>query len=226
MPPFSGGVSQHNHQSASDGGILNNPAISGAISGNFTLPSAVSDNIVTAQRGGSLVLLDTKIANNSASLDFTTDINATYETYLFDITRVIPASAGQSLWARVSVNGGSSYLATNVYAGELYSHNSNATDASVESGAGSMTEMVIGTSIFSSSRGYSGQFKMFQPYRTDAVKFFSGTNVNYGGDTLQVRTGICGWMFTTAASAVNAIRFLFSFGNIDSGEVRLYGYKK
>ena len=66
----------------------------------------------------------------------------------------------------------------------------------------------------------SGTLQIFNPNSTTFVKHFisncNGNNANYSQNEFSA-----GYFNTT--SAVDAIRFQFSSGNIDSGIIKLYG---
>ena len=70
----------------------------------------------------------------------------------------------------------------------------------------------------------SGSLTLFNPSSTTYVKhFISVANRYYFGD-LSANDFIAGYGNTT--SAVNAVQFKFSSGNIDDGIIKLYGVKK
>ena len=70
----------------------------------------------------------------------------------------------------------------------------------------------------------SGSLKLFSPSSTTFVKHFLTTVNTYGdggGQDLSENWFTAGYGNTT--SAINAIRFQMSSGNIDSGVIKLYG---
>jgi hypothetical protein len=70
----------------------------------------------------------------------------------------------------------------------------------------------------------SGELTLFNPSSTTYVKhFISNTNEYEGGDVSH-QAFVAGYCNTT--SAVDAVQFSFSTGNIDDGIIKLYGVKK
>jgi hypothetical protein len=74
----------------------------------------------------------------------------------------------------------------------------------------------------------SGALTIFNPSSTTYVKHFisyaNSTHDGGGGDIYDVNSYIAGYGNTT--SAVDAVRFQMSSGNIDDGIIKLYGVKK
>jgi hypothetical protein len=65
---------------------------------------------------------------------------------------------------------------------------------------------------------------LFNPASTTYVKHFIANTSDYVINSYNRNTFIAGYGNTT--SAVNAIQFKFSSGNIDDGIIKLYGVKK
>jgi len=67
----------------------------------------------------------------------------------------------------------------------------------------------------------SGTLHLFDPSNVTFVKhFISNTNIVESGSA-SYNTYVAGYMNTT--SAINAVRFQMSSGNIDSGTIIMYG---
>lgn len=176
--------------------------------------------------GGALVFLDEQVASSSAQLDFTGFITADYDEYLFEFVNLIPATDGVALYVRCSTNGGSSYDTSSVYTSIIsyaYVTAAGASGNSVDSGSAFVPEDLVSNSI--SGGGVRMSMRLYDPASTTAYKAFTshsvgwhqslGKFVHYSSDG--------GYKSTTA---VNAIRFLFSSGNIASGTIRVYGIAK
>ena len=68
----------------------------------------------------------------------------------------------------------------------------------------------------------SGYLRLFNPSSTTFVKhFIAASSNNYGGDTYYMNNYVAGYGNTT--SAVDAVQFSMSSGNIDAGDICLYG---
>lgn len=177
----------------------------------------------TPAASGALVLLEQHTAAASASLDFTTGITSTYDSYVMQLINILPASAAQNLQFRVSTDAGVSYDTTGAYYGAL--------DINPNTGASGVTQTNAATAgvVFpavdntASSGGVSGEVRLFNPLSAAIRKHATVHVLGSRAADVAVATGIIVWNTITA---VNAIRFLFASGNITSGTIRLYGVAK
>ena len=183
---------------------------------------------------GSLVLLTTNtITSGVSSSSFTSNIDSTYDTYLFKIINCHPASDANFTF-NGSTDGGSNYNVTKT------STNFRAYHA--ESGSGSGLSYRTGADLAQSTAydildadgtvsnhsdsGFCGDLFLFSPSNTTFVKhYISVTNGMVAGGSSQTSNNYnAGYMNTT--SAIDAIDFKFSSGNIDSGVIKMYGLSK
>lgn len=172
---------------------------------------------------GALVLLEQHTAANSATLDFTTGITSTYDSYVIQLIDMLPASAAQNLQFRVSTDGGATYDATGNYYGALdINPNTGGSGVTQTNGA---TAAVVFPSVdnTASAGGVSGDIHMFNPGSAAIRKHFTVNLLGSRAADVANATGIMLWNVVTA---VNAFRFLFASGNITSGIIRLYGVAK
>lgn len=177
--------------------------------------------------GGALVLLEQHTASASATLDFTTAITSTYDTYLIELLNVIPATDAALLWLRVSTDGGSTFDTSASYSDELFAFNGGGSAASGATGGTKsiLTRTVRGNgSAPGSSWGVTGHLTLYDPLSASLYKQFVGEVHYYHSAGVRDR-GVVGGAWESA-TAVNAIRFLFSSGNITSGTIRVYGIAK
>lgn len=182
--------------------------------------------VETAQSSGSLILIETKEASSSSSLDFTNGIDGTYDEYLFVLSGIRPATNNVRLDMRVSVDGGSNYLTTNVYdyAGE--SITVGATVATVASSAIGQIALSAGVGLSNTStESLSGEVRMFKPSSTSLKKRFLMESM-FSNSTPTPMHFKGGGTFQTSGSAVNAVRFIHGSGNMAVGTISLYGVKK
>ena len=61
---------------------------------------------------GSLILLSTQTASASATIDFTSGIDSTYDSYVFKFINIHPATNGTFFQFNMSTDGGSNYNVT------------------------------------------------------------------------------------------------------------------
>jgi hypothetical protein len=64
---------------------------------------------------------------------------------------------------------------------------------------------------------------IFNPSSTTFVKHFISTNNEYHSSDLTLQNFTAGYFNTT--SAIDAVQFSMSSGNIDAGTIKLYGIK-
>ena len=184
-----------------------------------SLPSGVS--------GSSLVLLETKTASSDGTLSFTSGIDSTYKEYIFKYVNVHPASNNVDFQFNMSADSCSNYNVTKTtttfqaYLNEGDSANGLAYGSSRDLAQSTDFQgIVIGVGN-GNDEAASGYLHIFEPSSTTFVKhFISGSN-NYRADNESQQHYTAGYGNTT--SAVDAIQFKMSSGNIDAGTIKLYG---
>ncbi len=164
------------------------------------------------------VLLDTQTASSSASLSFTSKITSAYSLYLVQFSNIIPATDATVLTLLFSTDNGSTYLSANykwsytiLTSGGGNSLSNNNSDSSLSFG---------GDVSNSSSRGVNGYMNLYC-LNTTNIANYSGIIGHYasGGTANQnIFTGA-----NTGTTAITAIKFQMSSGNIASGKIYLYG---
>jgi hypothetical protein len=178
----------------------------------------------TAGGGGALVLLEQHTGAASATLDFTTCITSTYDDYQIELVNVLPATDSQQLVLRFSTDAGTNYVATGYQWNHMYSYAAN---TSAWEGSTSDTGICVGGgAVTNSGPGVCGTIRFHGPLLAgtvlrcvtmDTTRYVSAvTNIVH--DTPS--------MGTLSAAPVDALRFLFSSGNVASGTIRVYGVAK
>ena len=178
---------------------------------------------------GSLILLSTQTASASASIEFTSGIDSTYDSYVFKFIDIHPATDKQYFTFQGSTDGGSTY-ATTVTTTDFAAYHTESGSASglgYESGA----DQAQGTGLIKISNTVgngadeccAGYLHLFNPSSTTYVKHFINRSQTYQGDNYSVDEYKAGYFNTT--SAINAIKFQFASGNIDDGIIKMYGVK-
>ena len=193
-----------------------------SLSAITSIPAAIS--------GGSLNLISTQTASSSSSLSFTSGIDSTYKEYIFKYINCHPSVNIPHWTFQGSTNAGSSFGVT------ITSTNFNAYHAENDSEA--VTEYVAPGDLaqstdyqrlltevnYSDDGSVSGALHLFEPSSTTFVKHFIATSQGMFGPTSNAYSWnqyVAGYFNTT--SAIDAIDFKFSSGNIDSGVIKLYG---
>ena len=173
---------------------------------------------VEFRAGGALVLLEQHTAANSATLDFTTCISSTYDEYIVELINVIPATDGTALGCRISTNGGSSWeTGSNYYNNNLYAATATWVAVSATATYVQIAHNVIDDGIL----GVHGSVRVYPS--GSSQRFFVG-QVSYLPNNAGRVVNLINSDYETGA--FNAMRFLFSSGNIASGTIRVYGIAK
>jgi hypothetical protein len=177
---------------------------------------------------GKLTLLSTQTASSSATIDFTSGIDSTYDSYVFKFIDIHPATDGASLTFNGSSDTGSNYnvtKTTTVF--RAYHEQSGASSAlgyrTGDDLAQSTNFQILNFEIDNDNDSSGvGELKLFNPSSTTFVKHFIHTG-NSVQSTYTRNDFVAGYFNTT--SAINAIQFKFSTGNIDDGIIKMYGVK-
>ena len=93
-----------------------------------SLPSGVS--------GSSLVLLSTQTASSSATIDFTSNIDSTYDSYVFKFINMHPATNSVEFSFNMSTDSGSNYNVTKTTTHFRAFHSENDADTALAYDAG------------------------------------------------------------------------------------------
>ena len=175
---------------------------------------------------GSLTHIATQTASSSASLSFTSGIDSTYKEYIFYFVNIHPSTAAQ-LKCNFSVDGGSNYNVTKTTTSFVAQHLENGTYPTltyqaVRDLAQSTSDMFISSSLLADNDGnFCGSMTLFNPSSTTFVKHFISRGNSMNTDPGSVDDYFAGYGNTT--SAINAVIFRMSSGNIDSGQILLFG---
>jgi len=209
--------------------LANNITTSGVI-----LPAGITNASVSAVTSfanaanpANLVLISTQTASASATISFTTGLDSTYDEYIFKFIN-IHGSTGVEFEFNGSTDSGSNYNVTKTttsfraYHDEGDTYNGFEYQTSRDLAQSTAFQDLIGAVGTDNDHSASGSLQLFNPSSTTYVKhFISRINTTYGASQEEL---VAGYFNTT--SAINAIRFKFSTGNIDDGIIKLYGVKK
>ena len=175
---------------------------------------------------GSLTHIATQTASSSASLSFTSGIDSTYKEYIFYFVNIHPANNGVQLKFNMSIDGGSNYNVTKTSTAFSCYHNEADSDTNLlyqssQDLAQSTGDAFLGLQTSNDNDGNSvGTLIIFNPSSSTFVKHFI-SDINDHGYDYSVRFFGAGYGNTT--SPINAVQFKMSSGNIDSGQILLFG---
>ena len=177
---------------------------------------------------GALTKISSQTASSSSTIDFTSGLDSTYKEYIFKFINVHPATDNVQFQINFSTDGGSNYNVTKTTSFfEAYHNESNSSDVGLQyvtaaDLAQSTSPQHFGFSLGNANdESVSGTLHLFDPSNTTFVKHFIST-VNF-----TYYTGFCftsylaGYCNTT--TAIDAVQFSMSSGNIDSGTIIMYG---
>jgi|TARA_R110002073_G_scaffold92922_1_gene217508 hypothetical protein len=194
-----------------------NFANNNSLSAITTQPSGLSS--------GAMTLLSTQTASGSATIDFTTGIDSTYDEYVFKCINIHPVSDNVSFQINFR-DGGTAYDATKTTTFFRAFH----TEADA-TGFGYSTAVDLAQSTSSQIINWNlgngndesgcSTIQLFNPSSTTFVKHFMVRSTDYGQDNSLGDRFIAGYCNVTAA--IDGVQFSFSSGNIDSGVIKLYG---
>ena len=181
---------------------------------------------------GSLVLLATNtITSGVSSSSFTSNIDSTYDTYLFKYINIHAGTNNAKFQFNLSSDSGSSYNVTKTTTAFRGYHDEadSQTNLSYQTGqdlAQSTAYQTLTDEMGTSNNDESlvGEIYLFNPSSTTFLKHFLSITQFYQYQPASRFFYIAGYGNTT--SAIDAVDFKFSSGNIDSGVIKMYGLSK
>ena len=199
------------------------PAASEAIRFNSS-----ANGLETASAGGALVKISSSTASSSATVSFTSGIDSTYKEYIFLFNNIHPATDGANIQFQGSTDGGSNYNTT--ITSSYFQAQANASETALEyDGGQDLAQSTNFQTILAKEPGngndesVSGILYLFDPSNTTFVKHFLSVG-NCQDTEAMSRQGFTGGYFNTT-SAINAVQFKMSSGNMDAGTITMYGVK-
>ena len=170
--------------------------------------------------------LATLTASSSATLDFTSNIDSTYNIYKFRFIDIHPQTANYEFDFQGTTDG-TNYnisMTTTTFAA-FHDEASSSPALSYASGR----DQANGTSFQAlshdikadSDSSLSGELFLFDPSSTTSVKHFLSRINNYQTSDYSQDIYVSGYFNTT--SAIDAIQFKMGSGNIDLGTIEMYG---
>ena len=162
-------------------------------------------------------------ANNSATVDITNMQTSTYRFYRIIGNGIRPVNNNVDLYCRVSNNNGASFFAgatAYVVAEDL----NTSAGIGPATAAGSGSAFTIMSNVSAAAGNHNMTFWMDLDLKSN--QFFACRFVSFGVvspgfiGVIRQSYGIGGY----AVDTINALRFIFSAGNISIGNFTLYGY--
>ena len=191
----------------------------GLISNGLTTFENGSYNI-----GGSMVLVSSATASASASIEFTL---GDYKEYKFLFVNIHPQTDITALQFQTSTDSGSTYGVTATTTLFQAYHDEGDTDTSLEYDTSVDLAQSTAFQYLSNATGNdndqccSGSLNLFNPSSATFVKHFVADVNDIQYHNFTSRKFIAGYFNTT--SALTNIKFQMSSGNIDAGNILMYG---
>jgi hypothetical protein len=186
----------------------------------------------TGSAGGAMNTIKKLTASSSSTLSFvdgSSDVvlDNTYKEYIFVFNNMHPATDGANFTFQGSTDSGSNYNTTMTTTYFTAFHNEAGNDQSLtyETGRDLAQSTSFKTLINEvgndNDQCCSGFLHLFNPSSTTFVKHFICNINSYFNANYTMNAFTAGYFNTT--SAIDALQFKMSSGNIDSGTITLYG---
>ena len=187
--------------------------------------------------GGAMTFIKKLTASASSTLEFedgTSDVvlDSTYKEYMFIFKDIHPsATSGSPIFSfQGNAAGGSGYDETMTTTHFRAGHNEDDTDTYMSYNTGKdqaqgtgFQPLVDGDTGGDNDQSVSGYLHLFNPSSTTFVKQFISRTSSVQSNDVANQSFDAGYFNTT--SAIDEIQFKMSTGNIDAGDICLYGIK-
>jgi len=174
-----------------------------------------------------LTLISTHTASASATLDITSGITSTYDSYEFHCVNIHPATNGVEFGFQVNAVGASGFnevitsTAFRVYHAEDNSSASLGYRTGTDQAEGTAYQKTTEYTGNGNDSSVAGGLTLYAPSSTTYVKHFTLTTTDMYDATSVSTFHIAGYINVTAA--IDEISFKFSSGNIDAGTIKMFG---
>ena len=192
-----------------------------------------ADGLEATLSGGAMTFIKKLTASSSGTLSFvdgSSDVvlDNTYKEYMFIFKDIHPATNASAFQFNLSIDSGSNYNVTKTTTNFRAYHKEDGSDAGLDyrtsedlaqsTSFQNLSNVEMGNGNDECCGGY---LHLFNPSSTTFVKHFLANTNTYQKDDFSMNHNIAGYANTT--SAVDAVQFKMSSGNIDSGVIKLYG---
>ena len=196
-----------------------NFANNNSLSAITALPASVS--------GGALTLLETQTASSSATISFTSNIDSTYDSYMFKFYNIHPSSDGPGFLFQSDTGTNTNYnqtITSTMFQSYHREDDTNPllayrTDSDQAQGT-AFQELALDIGS-DNDQCCHGILQIFNPSSSVFVKHFISRFVRSGSDEYAGDQFYAGYFNTI--TALTRFQFKMSSGNIDSGVIKLYG---
>jgi len=176
---------------------------------------------------GELKFISKQTASSSASISFTSGIDSTYKEYIFFFNNIHPASDTQRLTFQADTGTNTNYnqtMTTTVFRA-YHDEADTATALQYRTGEdqaqGTSFQMITDAIGNGNDESASGYLHIFNPSSDTFVKHFVSSSNTYLYADYSVQVNTAGYFNNT--TALTRFQFKMASGNIDSGDILLYG---
>ena len=191
-----------------------------------------ADDLEASFSGGSMVFIKKLTASSSATLSFVDGsssvvLDNTYKEYVFIFNNIHPATNNADFTFNMSIDAGSNYNVTKTTTQfrSLHAEADNDTNLQYFPGHDLAQSTAFQTLISEIGNGNdetaSGTMSLFNPSSTTFVKHYMSRLNSYASFDYSIEQYSAGYGNTT--SAIDAVQFKMSTGDIDAGTITLYG---
>ena len=180
---------------------------------------------------GSMTFIKKLTASSSATLSFIHGSGgvdfSTYKEYVFTFKNIHPATDGAHLTFNGSIDAGSNYNVTKTTTWFFAYHNEGDSAAALSYSTSNDLAQSTAFQILASDIGNGndedgcGTLQLFNPSSTTFVKNFISRCHSYNSNDYANDMYIAGYFNDT--NDIDAVQFKMSSGNIDAGDICLYG---
>ena len=174
-----------------------------------------------------LTLISTHTASASATLDITSGIDSTYDSYEFHCVNMHPATDADEFSFQVNAAGASGFNETITstiffaYHAENNAYTNLAYHVDEDQAQGTAYQTIARNVANDADGSMSGVLTLYAPSSTTYVKHFTATTQYMHENPDSWNANVAGYINTT--SAIDEISFKFSSGNIDDGTIKMFG---
>ena len=171
-----------------------------------------------------LVFISSTDLSGDATADFTGFDASKYDSYIFEFLNVKPSSDGAILRMLTSTNGGSGYDGGSTDYRWAFTGR-NTTSGAEGDGSNGTTSITLADSVGNagSEYGVSGRVLVHGPHLVKHT-YITGNLYYHTSISFGMQSNVFGAARMSAAD-VDAVRFLFSSGNLSNGTITMYGVK-
>ena len=188
--------------------------------------TTIFDNGVV-NAGGSMTFISKATASASASIEFTSGIDSTYKEYVFYFVNIHPQNDGVDFTFQVDTGTNTNYNQTmtttvfRAYHTEADDESALDYDPGRDQAQGTSFQILAHECGNDNDENTVGTLQLFNPSSDTFVKHFISTIQSVKNTPMSVNKFNAGYINTI--TPITRVKFKFSSGNIDSGEILLFG---